>query len=228
MLDTIVFPQKYAYSHRIDSVSDDTSHLVEFIARYKPLFYIFGYEAATDAPEGPKHNHFQGIMWFPVLLPKSKLDGMRNWWRTRVPPKPHGSAKYQPISLTPSHSPESLAKYAKKENNFITNIDKEKIQMIGDWDFSLTTGQEKYQFINRRKLYAQTVAEQINKYHSDEIQQCHKYFNTRRYFYEKLFNFHKENNASLPTVRTLNTLMMKNGLYSFEDWMYDEIEKYNK
>jgi hypothetical protein len=121
MEDTIVKPGLYAYQFRVD-VDDnrDVTQMLTFVKRYDVQHYIIGAEQSDLGKE-----HFQCIFWF---LEKQNTTKLRNWWKGKT------SDTKQPVSMTSARKIKSLAKYTRKENNFITNLTKEELESIGEWD----------------------------------------------------------------------------------------------
>ncbi len=121
MEDTIVKPGYIAYQFRVDiGIADGLTKVMEFMKKYDVTYYIVGAEVSDLG----KH-HFQSILWFKEKQNTTKL---RNWWKGKT------AETKQPVSMTSAKKIQNLAKYAMKENNFITNLTPEEVKSIGKWD----------------------------------------------------------------------------------------------
>ncbi len=120
MEDKIVKPGLFAYQFRVDTQhATGLSKIMLFLKRYNVKNYIVGAEVSDLGKE-----HFQCILWFEEKVNASKL---RNWWSGKT------NTTKQPVSLTSAKKIKNLAKYTMKDKNFITNLTKEEIVMIGKW-----------------------------------------------------------------------------------------------
>lgn len=118
MEDTHVFPGLYAYSFRVD-INEDNAIINSFITHYKVKYFICGFELSEK-----NKPHYQCILWFDKKQDSSKL---RNWWKGKTLPTK------QPVSFTSAKKIESLAKYAMKDAQFLTNLTPIDIKKIGKW-----------------------------------------------------------------------------------------------
>ncbi len=119
MEDRIIKPGLYAYQFRVDISNSELTKVMQFMQKYDVKHYIVGAETSTLGKE-----HFQCIFWFSEKINTTKL---RNWWKGKT------SNTKQPVSLTSAKKIRNLAKYTKKDKNFITNLTKEDIVKIGEW-----------------------------------------------------------------------------------------------
>ena len=120
MEDTIIKPGLYAYQFRVDVENNaDLTTILSFIKKYNTQYYIIGAETSTSGKQ-----HFQCILWFTDKINTTKL---RNWWKGKT------LDTKQPVSMTSAKKIKSLGKYTTKENNYITNLTKEEISLIGQW-----------------------------------------------------------------------------------------------
>jgi len=119
MEDRIIKPGLYAYQFRVDISNSKLTKVMEFINKYEVKHYIVGAETSNQGKE-----HFQCIFWFSDKINTSKL---RNWWNGKT------TNTKQPVSLTSAKKIRNLAKYTKKDKNFITNLTEEEIDKIGEW-----------------------------------------------------------------------------------------------
>ena len=119
MEDKIIKPGLYAYQFRVDISLSKLDKVEEFINKYQVVHYIVGAETSNQGKE-----HFQCILWFSQKVNTTKL---RNWWNGKT------TNTKQPVSLTSAKKIKNLAKYTKKDKNFITNLTKEDIVKIGEW-----------------------------------------------------------------------------------------------
>lgn len=124
MEDSIVKPNHYAYSFRVDiSIADGLTKVMEFMKHYEVKYYIVGAEVSKEGKE-----HFQCILWFAERINATKL---RNWWKGKT------SDTKQPVSLTSAKKIKSLGKYTMKEGQFTTNLTPEEVKSIGKWSQKL-------------------------------------------------------------------------------------------
>jgi len=119
MEDRIIKPGLYAYQFRVDISNSKITKVMEFINKYEVKHYIVGAETSNQGKE-----HFQCVLWFSEKINTSKL---RNWWNGKT------TNTKQPVSLTSAKKIKNLAKYTKKDNNYITNLTEEEIAKIGEW-----------------------------------------------------------------------------------------------
>jgi len=119
MEDRIIKPGLYAYQFRVDISNSKITKVMEFINKYEVKHYIVGAETSNQGKE-----HFQCVLWFSEKINTTKL---RNWWNGKT------TNTKQPVSLTSAKKIKNLAKYTKKDKNFITNLTEEEIVMIGEW-----------------------------------------------------------------------------------------------
>jgi len=119
MEDRIIKPGLYAYQFRVDISNSKITKVMEFINKYEVKHYIVGAETSNQGKE-----HFQCVLWFSEKINTSKL---RNWWNGKT------TNTKQPVSLTSAKKIKNLAKYTKKDKNFITNLTEEEIVKIGEW-----------------------------------------------------------------------------------------------
>lgn len=120
MEDTVIKPGLYAYSFRVDLELDTgLTRIMEFIKKYDVKHYIVGAEISNLGKQ-----HFQSILWFDQKINSAKL---RNWWTGKT------LATKQPVSLTSAKKIKNLGKYTMKDKNYITNLSKEEISLIGKW-----------------------------------------------------------------------------------------------
>ncbi len=120
MEDTVIKPGLYAYQFRVDVENNaDLTTMLSFVKKYDTKYYIIGAETSTLGKQ-----HFQCILWFSNKINTTKL---RNWWKGKT------LDTKQPVSMTSAKKIKSLGKYTTKEKNFITNLTKEEISLIGQW-----------------------------------------------------------------------------------------------
>jgi len=119
MEDRIIKPGLYAYQFRVDISNSKITKVMEFINKYEVKHYIVGAETSNQGKE-----HFQCVLWFSEKINTTKL---RNWWNGKT------TNTKQPVSLTSAKKIKNLAKYTKKDKNFITNLTEEEIVKIGEW-----------------------------------------------------------------------------------------------
>lgn len=119
MEDRIIKPGLYAYQFRVDISNSKITKVIEFINKYEVKHYIVGAETSNQGKE-----HFQCVLWFSEKINTTKL---RNWWNGKT------TNTKQPVSLTSAKKIKNLAKYTKKDKNFITNLTEEEIDKIGEW-----------------------------------------------------------------------------------------------
>jgi len=124
MKDNVVKLGYYAYMLRVDILDDFSSAIKlfhEWKNKYACVYYIVGQEVSKLGKK-----HLQSIVWFETeIMDKPKL---RNWWLKR-------SAKTkQAVAFTSAKKVQNLAKYSKKDNNYITNLHEEELKKIGKWE----------------------------------------------------------------------------------------------
>lgn len=192
MEDTIVKPGHYAYQFRVDLPSTDMTLVMEFIQKYEISFYIIASETSSLGKQ-----HFQCILWSPITQNTTKL---RNWWKGKC------SDTKQPVSITSAKKIKSLAKYTMKDNKFFTNLTKDEVKMIGQWD-------RKIKDTNWKDLLFKTAQEYVPP---DHITGTYTLSHDRAIlfdFMEHMLELYKKNNKR-PARSTLNYLGWKYGYIS--------------
>jgi len=199
MEDKYVKPGLYAYQFRVD-VDDITEYttIFEFIKKYDCKNYIIGAEVSELGKA-----HFQCILWFSTEINATKL---RNWWKGRT------SATAQPVSLTSAKKIKSLGKYCSKDSNFITNLTKEEMKLIGKWDVKLQNAEWAIKLDEYAKKY------EVEDGHTDINQKVWVSHDTYQYnpkaklydFISYMLDYYKTNNRR-PSRATLQYLAWKHG-----------------
>ncbi len=197
MEDKFVKPGLYAYQFRVD-VEDITEYttMFEFIKKYDCKNYIIG--AEVSELEKP---HFQCILWYATKINATKL---RNWWKTRC------SNTKQPVAMTSAKKIKSLGKYCSKDQNFITNLTKEEMKLIGKWDKKLQNAE-----------WNQMLDDFAKKFDADDVDTHQKvwtshdtyHYNPKATLYAfiaYLLDFYKANHRR-PSRATLQYLAWKHG-----------------
>ncbi len=198
MEDKIVKPGQYAYQFRVD-VHDisDMSLMFEFMKKYDVKHYIVGAEVSENGKP-----HFQCILWFLEKINSSKL---RNWWKGRTP------ENAQPVALTSAKKIKSLGKYCSKENNFVTNLTKEEMQLIGKWDPKVQNAEWAQLLDAHAKKFEPSDVNKYDTYGNDTYKE-HVY-NDQAVMYAFLYymlDFYKANHRR-PSRATLQYLAWKHG-----------------
>lgn len=195
MEDKYVKPGLYAYQFRVDveNITEYTT-IFEFIQKYDCKNYIIG--AEVSELEKP---HFQCILWFATKINATKL---RNWWKGRT------SSTKQPVSMTSAKKIKSLGKYCSKDQNYVTNLTKEEMKLIGKWDVKLQNAE-----------WAIQLDEFAKKFDSSNVDTfSQKGYDTYAYnpkaalyaFIAYLLDYYKANNRR-PSRATLQYLAWKHG-----------------
>lgn len=166
---TLVFPDLYAYSLRVDqapipydpdfSLSDHLEQLFELFTGYietkiqpdnEAQEFIVSHEIASSGKP-----HLQAIVWFVDPLTPNNMSQIRNYWRKFC------ADTYQPVSFTKSIKPDSLASYCLKDTDldhceFVTTLTCDELNQIPKWRDSLgkLNPKKKYeQFESQCKVY---------------------------------------------------------------------------
>ncbi len=197
MEDTIIKPGLYAYQFRVDvDNNSDLSLVMEFITKYDVKHYIIGAEVSSLGKQ-----HFQSILWFSQKIDSSKL---RNWWNGKT------ATTKQPVSLTSAKKIKNLGKYTMKEKNFITNLTKEEISLIGQWSPKVKADQ-----------WSKMLDDFAKKFDADDVDTHQKVWvshDTYHYdpkatlyaFIAYMLDYYKTNNKR-PSRATLQYLAWKHG-----------------
>ncbi len=198
MEDTIIKPGTYAYQFRVDvDNNSDMSQMMAFLKKYDVKHYIIGAETSTLGKQ-----HFQCILWFADKINTTKL---RNWWKGKT------SSTNQPVSLTSAKKIKSLAKYASKEKNFITNLTTEEMSKIGQWSPKVKADEWNKLLDEHAKKFDPS---NVDKYDTvgDDNYKVH-YYNDNAVMYAFLYyllDFYKANNKR-PSRATLQYTAWKHG-----------------
>lgn len=195
MEDTIIKPGTYAYQFRVD-VDDncDFTLMMEFLQKYDVKHYIIGAEVSTLGKQ-----HFQCILWFSQKIDSSKL---RNWWNGKT------ADTKQPVSLTTAKKIKNLGKYTMKEKNFITNLTKEEILLIGQWSPKVKADQWSKMLDEHAKKFDQNSVDTFKKVSYDTSA-----YNPKAVLYAfiaHMLDYYKEENKR-PSRATLQYLAWKHG-----------------
>lgn len=197
MEDKYVKPGLYAYQFRVD-VDDITEYttIFEFIKKYDCKNYIIGAEVSKLGK-----SHFQCILWFSTEINATKL---RNWWKGRT------SATAQPVSLTSAKKIKSLGKYCSKDSNFITNLTKEEMKLIGKWDVKLQNAEWAIKLDEYAKKF---VVEDYDTNQKVWVSHDTYQYNPKAPLYafiDYMLDYYKSNNRR-PSRATLQYLAWKHG-----------------
>lgn len=123
MEDLLIIKNHFAYMLRVDIDEENSLEIFqEWKEKYSCTHYIVGKETA---PSGKIH--LQCIVWFIQKLTSNGKSIARNWWLK------HCSNTKQPIAFTSAKKVVNLAKYSKKDKNFVTNLSQEQLDLIGQW-----------------------------------------------------------------------------------------------
>lgn len=195
MEDTIIKPGLYAYQFRVDVENNaDLTTILSFIKKYDVKHYIIGAETSTLGKQ-----HFQCILWFADKINTTKL---RNWWKGKT------LDTKQPVSMTSAKKIKSLGKYTTKEQNYITNLTKEEISLIGQWAPKVKAAEWTKMLDAHAKKFDQSKVEEFEQ----------SSFTTYSYnpnavlyaFIAYLLDFYKANNKR-PSRATLQYISWKHG-----------------
>ncbi len=168
--------------------------MFEFIKKYDCKNYIIG--AEVSELEKP---HFQCILWFEEKVNATKL---RNWWKGRT------LNTKQPVSMTSAKKIKSLGKYCSKDQNYVTNLTKEEMKLIGKWSVKLQNAD-----------WAIKLDEYAKKFDSSNVETFQQVgYDTHAYnpkaalyaFIAYLLDYYKTNNRR-PSRATLQYLAWKHG-----------------
>lgn len=195
MEDTIIKPGLYAYQFRVDIPQDPgLTRIMEFLKKYDVKHYIVGAEISDLGK-----SHFQCILWFDEKVNTAKL---RNWWSGKT------DNTKQPVSLTSAKKIKNLAKYTMKEKNFITNLTKEEVQLIGKWSPKVKAAD-----------WSNVLDEHAKKFDASNVETFHQVsHDTHAYnadaalhaFLSYMLDFYKDN-TKRPSRATLQYLAWKHG-----------------
>ncbi len=195
MEDTIIKPGKYAYQFRVD-IDDNTdlTVMMSFLKKYDVKHYIIGAETSNKGKQ-----HFQCILWFATKINTTKL---RNWWKGKT------SDTIQPVSMTSAKKIKSLGKYTTKDKNFITNLTKEEISLIGQWAPKVKAAE-----------WTKMLDEHAKKFDASNVETYHQVsYDTHAYnpnavlyaFLSYMLDYYKDN-TKRPARATLQYLAWKHG-----------------
>ncbi len=190
MEDQVVKPGLYAYQFRVDiDTSSGLTRMMSFIKKYDVKHYIVGAETSDKGKQ-----HFQCILWFQTKIDTSKL---RNWWKGKA------DTTKQPVSLTTAKKIKNLAKYTMKENNFVTNLSKEEIQLIGKWSPKVKKAEWSQLLDDHAKKFNSLISDQNYQPYSELL----------THFLCYMLDFFKANNKR-PSRASLQYLAWKHGYMS--------------
>lgn len=155
MKDNVVKLGYYAYMLRVDILDDFSSAIKlfhEWKNKYACVYYIVGQEVSKLGKK-----HLQSIVWFETEInDKPKL---RNWWLKR-------SAKTkQAVAFTSAKKVQNLAKYSKKDDNYITNLHEEELKKIGKWE---TPEKLRKNWSEKLENYATGITKEVKQYGLDQ------------------------------------------------------------
>lgn len=208
MKDNIIKLGYYAYMLRVDVLNEFNEALEwfhEWKQKYNCVYYIVGQEISQEGKP-----HLQSIVWFEnEIMDKPKL---RNWWKTR------SANTKQSVAFTSAKKIQNLAKYSKKDNNYITNLHEEEIKKIGKWE---TPAKARAEWSEKLQTYAETVAKEYKK--KDEVHQQGTYW-VREKVLIKILEYYRANNKR-PNRNTLQYLVWKLELSSNSN--LDLLQKWN-
>ncbi len=194
MEDKHVKPGLYAYQFRVDveNITEYTT-IFEFIKKYDVKHYIIGAEVSKLGKP-----HFQCILWFATKINATKL---RNWWKGRT------ASTTQPVSLTSAKKIKALGKYCSKDKNYVTNLTKEEMQLIGKWDNKLQNAEWSKMLDEHARKYDNNVDtfEQTN--YDTYTHNCKAVLYD---FIDYMLDYYKSNNKR-PSRATLQYLAWKHG-----------------
>lgn len=216
MKDTLVKLGYYAYMLRVD-ILNDFNEAVEWFhdwkQKYDCVYYIVGQEISNDGKP-----HLQSIVWFENEISLKDKPKLRNWWNDR------SANTKQSVAFTSAKKIKSLAKYSKKDENFITNLHDEEIKKIGNWE---NAQQRRALWTEKLEKYAASVAIELkNKEDDYDVQEVQTNYATYKYKYPieqireeflvKILQFYRQNKKR-PSRSTLHYLVWKNELSSTPD-----------
>ncbi|GAC77871.1 replication protein [uncultured marine virus] len=186
MDDTIVKPGYIAYQFRVDVDKEEGLTLVmSFMKKYDVQYYIVGAETSEN-----NKDHFQCILWFNSGVNTTKL---RNWWTGKT------LKTKQPVSMTSAKKIKSLAAYAMKDTNFITNLTKEELEKIPQWK------------VKSPKIYwGIALDEHANKFKTTSYDDVEGNGYIEHEFYSYMLDYYKSN-FKRPSRATLQYLAWKHG-----------------
>ncbi len=198
MEDKHVKPGLYAYQFRVDveNITEYTT-IFEFIKKYDVKHYIIGAEVSKSGKP-----HFQCILWFASKINATKL---RNWWKGRT------ATTTQPVSLTSAKKIKALGKYCSKDKNYVTNLTKEEMELIGKWDNKLQNAEWSKMLDEHAKKFDPSDVNKYDTYGNDTYKE-HVY-NDQAVMYAFLYymlDYYKTNNKR-PSRATLQYLAWKHG-----------------
>lgn len=127
------------------------NHFKDFITWVKPNFPILNYILGFETSDNNKP-HMQSIIWFSKTLPVNIPTKYRNWW------KRHAADTYQPVSLTKSIKPDSLASYCMKDGDFATTLPSDIVSTFPEWRDKLNSHKSKE---NQKKRFREECKEYI-------------------------------------------------------------------
>ncbi len=197
MEDKHVKPGLYAYQFRVDveNITEYTT-IFEFIKKYDVKHYIIGAEVSKSGKP-----HFQCILWFATKINATKL---RNWWKGRT------ASTTQPVSLTSAKKVKALGKYCSKDKNYVTNLTKEEMQLIGKWDNKLQSAEWSKLLDEHAKKF---VVEDVDTNQKVWVSHDTYQYNPKAQLYAfiaYLLDYYKANNKR-PSRATLQYLAWKHG-----------------
>lgn len=221
MKDNIVKLGYYAYMLRVDVLNDFNEAVQwfhEWKQKYDCVYYIVGQEISKEGKP-----HLQSVVWFEnEIMNKPKL---RNWWKTR------SANTKQSVAFTSAKKIQNLAKYSKKDNNYITNLHNEEIKKIGNWE---TPAKARAEWSEKLQTYAESVAKEIKENmegYDSTVQvgyDTYKYHEPDNFVKEqvliKVLEFYRINNKR-PNRNTLQYLVWKLELSTQPD--VDLLKKWN-
>ncbi len=121
---------------------------------------------------------------------------LRNWWKTR------SASTKQSVAFTSAKKIQNLAKYSKKDNNYITNLHEQEIKKIGKWE---TPAKARQEWTEKVHIYAEAVAKQVKK-QDEEV--CQGTYWIRQKVLGKVLDFYRANNKR-PNRSTFTYLVWK-------------------
>lgn len=121
MEDQSIIHGHYAYQLRVDITLDEAvTRFMEWREKYKVTHYIVGLEISENGKP-----HIQALVWFDKKL--ENVTKVRNWWAGKC------SKTRQPISCTSAKKITNLASYCMKGKNYVTNLQKEQLDLLPMW-----------------------------------------------------------------------------------------------
>jgi len=204
MEDTIIKKGYYAYQLRVDLPTTDDDTIQQWITKYNAAYWIIGKEVSSLGKP-----HIQCIIWFEE---KQQMPKLRNWWKGKT------LDTKQPVSFTSAKKITSLAKYTKKDNNFITNLHPEEIIKIGLWN---TKKQKKERFMVKLYEYAHTMEYEVVTEPGDIYTCSHTHPKmTTTEFLCKLLEFYRKEKVR-PAKSTLCYLLWREKYWNNEKWVHN-------